>query len=105
MNTEAIPQIDPVDTAYLAIGAMKAWEELPMPPREFEGGQRAFVSEVIGHAQLLANKWQGCSEEFPGVWAYEVAEEFGERAGALLLAGEALNAAELVDELIAAAMG
>lgn len=105
MSTEATPQIDPVDTAYLAIGAMKAWDDLPTPSPEFEGGQRAFVAEVIEHAQLLANKWQGCSEDFQGVWAYEVAEEFGERAGALLLAGEALDAVELVDELIAAAMG
>ena len=104
MSNEAAGQIDPLDTAYLAIGAIQAWAWLPDVTRHFDGGQREFVSSVIEHSQLLAQKWGAWSEEFPGVWAYEVAEVFGERAGALLLAGDAFNACELADQVIAAAM-
>lgn len=95
-----MPANDPIDTAYLAIGAAKAWDAAAAE-RMPDIGQLEYVGEIIAFSKLLADKWDQCGDEYPGVWAYEVAEPFGERMGASLIFGHKLDPASLLDTLVA----
>lgn len=89
--------IDSLDIAYIAIGAKQALEESEAThaAAPFEG-ELAYVQTCIDQAELLDRAWQGCSDVFPGVWCYEVAEPFGLAFGRHLLAGGAVEAAESI---------
>src|SRR5690606_41608933 len=50
-------------------------------------GELGYVQACIKQAELLARAWHTCSDMFPGVWCYEVAEPFGLIFGRHLLAG------------------
>ena len=78
-------EADPLDVAYMAIGAHSYLRAAPEPRCVTNGsaGELDMISEVIAFAPLLAalwDEWEAVNngEGFPGVWAYEVAEPFGE---------------------------
>lgn len=93
---------DPLDIAYLAIGANTAWGELDDSHRRFEG-QLDFVSEVIGHASMLTLLADELGEDIQVVWAYEVAEELGVEIGRALLSGKKFDAKAMAERLVASA--
>ena len=75
--------VDTLDIAYMAIGAGAALERLDHDKRQALvdhcGGQLAIINEVIQHAETLSRIFDELEDGFPGVWAYEVAEPFGQR--------------------------
>lgn len=96
--------VDPLDIAYIALGAKQALSS--SRPSHGVGsfdGELAYVQACIEHAPLLAEAWEGCSDTFPGVWCYEVAEPFGFQIGQHLLhGGDAKNAGSILDKIVAA---
>lgn len=88
--------IDPLDIAFAAIGAHQAWGEASSEARERFEGQLAFVGEVISNAQNLADVWETHEDNFAGVWAYDVAEAFGQQYGRAILSGEAADPVQLI---------
>lgn len=78
--------VDLLDVAYIAIGAKRALDRSGLGYSEmpFEG-ELAYIQACIDQAPLLGQAWQGCSDGFPGVWCYEVAEPFGLAFGGHLL--------------------
>jgi hypothetical protein len=98
--------IDYLDVAYIAIGAKQALDKsgAPYSKLPFEGELR-YVQACIEQAERLGRAWQGCSERFPGVWCYEVAEPFGRAFGRHLLAGGNVDAAEsILSRILSSAM-
>lgn len=82
-NGEDAPE--PLTVAYIAIGAEQALRESPalFNPDDWNG-QLGFIGEAIEWAAML-DRMGDEYEDFSGVWAYEVAEEFGLRYGRALL--------------------
>ncbi|WP_374499719.1 hypothetical protein [Pseudoxanthomonas sp.] len=81
--------IDPLDIAYIAIGAKQALADcdaLSDALPAFEG-ELGYIQACIDHAGMLERVWQESAETFPGVWCYEVAEPFGYGFGKHLLQG------------------
>ena len=81
--------IDPLDIAYIALGARRALTASPHAGTGLAAceGELGFVEACICHAGLLDRHWHAQADGFPGVWCYEVAEPFGEAFGQHLLAG------------------
>jgi hypothetical protein len=76
---------DPLTIAYIAIGAIAAWEKHQdkWNPNKWEG-QLGFISNVIAPALELDR--MGDANPINGVFVYEIAETFGyDYAEALLL--------------------
>src|SRR5688500_10081088 len=81
--SEAFP--DPLDIAYLAMGADFAWREYVDAhkaherPEAFEGiGQDEVIAEVISYATELREAWEALNDEWAGgVWYYDVSEPLG----------------------------
>ena len=77
--------VDQLDIAYLAIGAVEAWDGADPDQRDktcnLAGmGQSEFIDAVINVASVLRRLWAEYkfdSEGFPGNWYYEVSEEVG----------------------------
>ncbi|MBN3777042.1 hypothetical protein G3O06_05600 [Burkholderia sp. Ac-20345] len=91
---------DPValTVAYLAIGARDVLRESrasnSMVDLDPFGGETGFIDEVIGHALFvdLIGDWFDVNGEHPGVFAYEVAEPFGDAiARAMIADGKAAS--------------
>lgn len=84
---------DPLTVAYVAMGAGTAIGECPcgcLPDRVLDAyqGQMEFIAAVIHHALMLDRMADERGNDFSGVFAYEVAEPFGEEyAKALINAG------------------
>lgn len=75
---------DPLDIAYLAMGAQTEWEIATAQnnnqlPDALDGlGQDNVISDVILAAPLLAEAWRQIEPHWRGgVWVYEIAEELG----------------------------
>lgn len=87
--------VDPVDVAYLAIGANQAWTEAHEALRNsIDGGQQGFIEEVIqAGGPALADLWDLQADHFQGVWYYEVSEPLGLAIGKAVLNGTHYNAA------------
>ena len=83
---------DPLDLAFMAIGVDAAFRESTM---DYEGGELELVSEVLAYQPLLDAHYQAFFgvEGFPGCWAYEVAEEFGNWCARQLMAGHTVDQA------------
>ena len=75
--------IDPLDIAYIALGARRALAGSPHAGLGLAAceGELGFVQACICHAGLLDRHWHALADGFPGVWCYEVAEPFGEAFG------------------------
>ena len=95
--------IDPLDIAYIAIGARQA---LDTAGNEDAGiyafeGELDFVQACISQVERLDRHWHALADGFPGVWCYEVAEPFGHVYGRHLLAGGSPEDAErLLQEIV-----
>ncbi len=71
-------EVDQLDVAYIAIGAKQALDKSGAPYAKVPfQGELGYVQVCIDQAELLTRAWRACSEVFPGVWCYEVAEPFG----------------------------
>lgn len=82
---------DPLDIAYLALGAGAALEDFwtnAGPDAELPvcGGELEFIRAVIQHAPMLDKIWSQVKDDYAGVWAYEVAEEVGHSLATRMLA-------------------
>jgi hypothetical protein len=98
------PAIDPTDVAFMAIGAAAAIEKLEHDKRraliEHFDGQIGIIDDVIRHAGTLSTIFDELEDGFPGVWAYEVAEPFGQRYVEALALDFTVNPEQLVRTLI-----
>ena len=86
---------DPLDIAYIAIGAKRAlaeWREGPSAPFPFEG-ELAYIEACIEQAPALQRAWEAVQDRWDCVWCYEVAEPFGLAYGRHLLQGGGPDAA------------
>ena len=95
--------IDPLDIAYLALGAKTALEARLELVELRGGGEMEYIGEVIQYAPLLERIYREIEDEWIGVWAYDVCEPVGEIIGARLLAGEPV-AEQDVDIVVRAAI-
>ena len=95
---------DPLTIAYLALGAKAALTALQYEnPRvdycDRMGGELAYISRVIEHADMLDALADDV--DLNGVFVYEVAEPFGEGFGRHFLSGEDFDVKAAARELIA----
>ncbi|MRI40980.1 hypothetical protein CXF96_08115 [Stenotrophomonas sp. Betaine-02u-21] len=99
-------EVDQLDVAYIAIGAKQALDKSGAPYAKVPfQGELGYVQVCIDQAELLTRAWRACSEVFPGVWCYEVAEPFGVAFGKHLLAGGGPESAQsILNGVVAAAM-
>ena len=73
------------EIAYLALGAAEYIRENgPFDLRKHEG-HMGFISKVISHAPMLAERWRQVGSDFEGVWLYDVTERFGREWAETLL--------------------
>lgn len=105
-QTEArsAPAIDNADIAFMAVGASEAMSamghrDLNLLIDRFEG-RIGIMQEVIRHADTLARIYAEQEDAFNGVWAYDVAQPFGQRYVEALALGFEANAEQLVRTLI-----
>jgi len=68
---------DPLDTAYLAIGAARMLDKLPRARALHDAGELDIVQLAIDAAPALQAAWDELGGEWDGVWAYDVAEPVG----------------------------
>ena len=95
--------IDPLDVAYIAIGAKQALADYDARSDALSAfeGELGYIQACIDHAGMLERVWRESAETFPGVWCYEVAEPFGHVYGRHLLAGGSPEDAErLLQEIV-----
>lgn len=79
---------DPLDIAFIALGAAEVWRSEEAPYQKFDGGYLEFISEAIGHAPMCSAAFRALPDgEFTGTWAYSVALPFGRWLGRELLEG------------------
>lgn len=81
---------EPLTIAYVAIGAETHWRSRGNLDRsamsEEYGGQLGFIDAVIEHAAILDRMANG--RELDAVFAYDIAEQFGNRFARALFDGE-----------------
>ena len=98
---------DPLDIAYIAMGARQAlaeWRDGPPAPFPFEG-ELAYIEACIEQAPALQRAWEAVQDRLDFVWCYEVAEPFGLAYGRHLLQGGGPDAAAgLLHDLVGDAL-
>lgn len=93
--------VDPVDIAYLALGAHQAWAQANDAQRDsLDGGQTEFVEEVVQAAPTLAALWDAQDDDSLGSWYYEVSEPLGLAIGKAIIEGALYDVEELARPLI-----
>ncbi len=95
------PVPEPLDIAYIALGAKQAlddWRAGPANPFSFEG-ELAYIEACIDQAPALQRAWERIQDGFDLVWCYDVAEPFGAAYGKHLLAG---GTPEVADRILQA---
>ena len=70
------PEVDPLDIAYLAIGAATLWGEYRESFDDI-GGQQEVIATVIAFANNLSQKWAEIEGNYYGVWYYDICEPLG----------------------------
>ncbi|GAB3513090.1 hypothetical protein [Pseudoxanthomonas daejeonensis] len=82
---------DPLDVAFIGMGVDTAFRD--PTTGNYQGGQLELVGEVLAFGHLLDTHYETHfrAEGFPGCWAYEVAETFGEWGARQFMAGQILN--------------
>lgn len=101
--------VDPMDIAYLAIGAKQALVEHLAEKGDQcgPGAEMEYIGEIIQYATLLDDIYKEVEEQWESVWAYEVAEAAGLALGRAYLDGKLTYqeaeriVRELVDECLA----
>lgn len=96
---------EPVTIAYIAIGAAQALHdgESDLVDRLVEAreGQLNVIEEVCAHALMLDQMAAAQTDGLDGVFAYEIAEEFGHRYVCSLLIEAAPSATDIARGLFA----
>lgn len=93
---------DPLDLAFMAIGVDAAFRDpttssydgmIAAVRSAYDGGELELVAEVLAFQPMLDAHYQAFfqPEGFPGCWAYEVAETFGEWCARQLMAGQTVD--------------
>lgn len=85
-----IEVVDELTIAFLAMGAKTALDKrggLGEDQVDVFEGELGFVRAVIDHAPMLDEEWRRASARFHGVFAYEIAEPFGEECAEAYLDG------------------
>lgn len=93
---------DPLDLAFMAIGVDAAFRDPTTGNYDgmnaavrsaYDGGELELVAEVLAFQPLLDAHFQAYfgHEGFPGCWAYEVAEPFGDWCARQLMAGQTVD--------------
>jgi len=70
-------RIDPMDSAYLAIGAARALDTLSDSEKDCargDGDEMQLIQDMIDLAPMLAQLYDENRAEWGGIWAYEIAE-------------------------------
>lgn len=82
---------DPLDLAFMAIGVDAAFRD--PTTGHYQGGELELVAEVLAFQPMLDAHYQAffVPDGFPGCWAYEVAEPFGEWSARELMAGHTVD--------------
>ena len=88
---------DPTTIAYIAIGAKEALKASGNFPKNYQGGELEFIGECIQHARLLDKE---APDECAGVFAYEIAEPFGEQYAKALIEGKQPDPKELMQKIM-----
>lgn len=107
---------DDLTVAYIAIGAARALDaerggreglvnQLGRIERVIEEheGELGLIQDAIKHAITLDRMGDEVDNEFTGVFAYEVAEEFGRRYVVALLEARDVSPESIMREVIASA--
>ncbi len=96
---------DPLDVAYVAIGAKQALVEFGDIGRSRFEGEQGFIQVCIDQVGYLDQVWQEQAGQFPGVWCYEVAEPFGYAYGVHRLhGGKSTGAEQILRDIVQAAI-
>lgn len=82
---------DPLDLAFMAIGVDAAFRD--PTTGNYDGGELELVAEVLAFQPLLDAHYQAyfVPDGFPGCWAYEVSETFGDWCARQLMAGSTVG--------------
>ncbi len=99
-----MPSRDDLTIAYLAMGAKAALMRHNGLPEGYCGGEIEFIGAVTEHAKLLDEAFltHFGGQGFPGVYAYEIVEPFGEAwAEAMYTSPQEFNAIATLDRLLA----
>lgn len=100
-------EVDPLDIAYLALGARMAlidWQSRPRTQFPFEG-ELDYLQACIDHAPALQRCWDAVKDEFGWVWCYDVVEPFGMALGHHLLDGGSSESADrLLRDIVTACL-
>ena len=99
---------DPLDLAYVAIGAAQAWEEVYRADsqwthaQQYDGGQLEYIAKCTAAQVLdyLQEVYDEVAEAYGGIWVYDVCEPFGRIYGMALLLKEEVDFETLIIELV-----
>lgn len=82
---------DQLDVAFIGMGVDAAFRD--PTTGSYDGGQLELVEQVLAFGHVLDSHYETHfrAEGFPGCWAYEVAEEFGNWCARQLMAGKAVD--------------
>ncbi|MBS0432941.1 MAG: hypothetical protein JSS21_11140 [Proteobacteria bacterium] len=64
------------------------------------GGYMGFITEAVRHAPMLLERWRLMTDDFGGVWLYDVTERFGREWAQVLLESKLEGAEDLLENII-----
>lgn len=82
-----VSHVDPLDIAYMGMGIAKVMQARGGVDGTRFKSEMDVVSAVIRHAELMGRIFAEKEDENSCVWAYEIAEPFGEHYTRFLLEG------------------
>ena len=94
---------DPLDLAYVAIGAASAWERVQrINAARYNVGHVEYIAACTESRILdfLQEVYDEVAEAWGGVWVYDVCKPFGLQDGEALLLGNAVDFETLIIELV-----
>lgn len=93
---------DPLDLAYVAIGAAFAWDTCNGPGTWKGEGHLDYIGRCTAPAVLdyLQETYDTVKEVYGGVWVYDVCQPFGEQYGAAILTNEEADFQAFIDDLV-----
>jgi hypothetical protein len=104
-KTKTRTHAEPLTIAYVAAGAFAEWEKMDEKTRDhitdLYEGQLHFIDAVIANALELDRYADEHPDDLLGVFAYEIAEPFGQKMAVSMIAQAPLNARALAFNLYA----
>lgn len=90
------------EIAFLALGAGEYLRDVcSRTDLSSFGGYMGFISEVVRCAPLLLERWRHMTDEFGGVWLYDVTERFGREWAQVLLESKVEKPEDFLECIIA----